>query len=120
EAIRLRSNYPEAYLNFAKSFVRQKKFKEAELLLNNLLLRNQADPPTMTLFAECLFEQQKFKEVIGLVHEIHEKHRAHDPGIHRYSLEIYRQHGTIQDLEKENAVMSAESQIGRASCREGV
>lgn len=113
QAIHLRTNYSEAYLNFAKSFVRQKKFQEAELLLNDLLSYNQADPSTMTLFAECLFEQQKFNEVIDLVHEIHAKQRVHDPAIHRYSTEAYRRHGAMEDFEKENAVMLAESGISR-------
>jgi hypothetical protein len=113
EAIRVRKNYWEAYLNFAKSLIRQKRFKEAALLLNELISFDQENRTAMTLLVECLFELQKFDEVIGLVHEVHVKHRAHDLVVHRCASEIYRQRGMVQEFDRENAVIAAESGIHR-------
>ena len=113
EAIRRRKNYSEAYLNFARSLIRQERPKEAALLMNELISFDKDNRTAITLLAECLFAQQNFDEVIGLVREVHLKHRAHDPAVHRYALEIYRQRGMKLEFEAESVVMAAELRTDR-------
>jgi cytochrome c-type biogenesis protein CcmH/NrfG len=111
EAIRIRKNYSEAYLNLARFLIRQGRFKESALLLNELLSFDKENRIAITLLAGCLFAQQKFDEVIGLVREIHVKHVAHDFSVHRFTLEIYQQRGMRRESEAENVVIATESHI---------
>jgi tetratricopeptide (TPR) repeat protein len=113
EAIRRRKNFSEAYLNFARSLIRQERPKEAALLMNELISFDKDNRTAITLLAECLFAQQNFDEVIGLVREVHLKHRTHDPAVHRYALEIYRQRGMKLEFEAESVVMAAELRTDR-------
>jgi tetratricopeptide (TPR) repeat protein len=109
QAIRLRKNYSEAYLNFAKSLFRQKKFTEAEALLNDFLSFDSPDRTAFTLLAECLFQQQRFDDVIGVVRQVHSRHYAHDLVLHRLASEIYKRRGMIEEFQRENATIRAES-----------
>ena len=111
EAIRIRKNYSEAYLNLARFLIRQGRFKESALLLNELLSFDKENRIAITLLAGCLFAQQKFDEVIGLVREIQVKHVAHDFSVHRFTLEIYQQRGMRRESEAENVVIATESHI---------
>lgn len=109
KAIRLHKNYSEAYLNFAKSLIRQQDFKEARLVLTDFLTSDPENRNATTLLVENLFGQQEFNAVLALVREVHVKHHAHDPLVHRCAAEIYRQRGMMRELERENAVIAAES-----------
>ena len=109
KAITLRKNYAEAYLNFAKSLLQQKNCTEAEGLLNEFLSLDPENGFAITLLVESLFRQQKFDEVIGIVRQIHLNHRPHDVFVHRYAAAVYRKRGMMQEFQRENAAIVAES-----------
>ena len=110
-AIRLHKDYPEVYLNFAKALMREHKFGEAELLLDEFLASDPGNRHALNLLAQCLFEQQEFDAVLALVREVHAKHYAHGPLLHECAAEVYRQRRMTQEFEKENAVLAAESRL---------
>jgi tetratricopeptide (TPR) repeat protein len=110
-AIRLHKDYPEVYLNFAKALMREHKFGEAELLLDEFLASDPGNGHALNLLAQCLFEQQEFDAVLTLVREVHAKHYAHGPVLHECAAEVYRQRRMTQEFEKENAVLAAESRL---------
>jgi Tfp pilus assembly protein PilF len=112
-AIQARANYSEAYLNFGESLIRQRRFRETEVLMNELLTFDQGNRAAVSLLVECLLEQQKFDEVIGVVQQVHAQHRAHDVFVHRCASEIYRQRGMKREFDIENATIAAESSIHR-------
>lgn len=112
-AIRIRPNYSEAYLNFAISLDRQKKFSESEVQLNNLLTFEEENRVAITALAKVLFEQQKFEDVVNLAHEVHLKQRAHDPALHRYAFEVYSLRGMKPESAKEAALVAVESRNHR-------
>jgi tetratricopeptide (TPR) repeat protein len=109
KAIALRKNYSEAYLNFAKSLLQQKNCAEAEGLLNEFVAINPENGFAISLLVESLFRQHKFDEVIGIVRQIHLNHRPHEVFVHRYAAAVYRQRGMMQEFQRENAAIVAES-----------
>lgn len=109
KAIDLRTNYSEAYLNFANALIRQRRFAQAEPLLLHILSFQGQSRLAMRLLAQCLFEQQKYAEVLNFVHETHVKNMPHDCAIHRFSSEIYRRRGMVQEYKAENTAAVAES-----------
>lgn len=52
DAIKLRRNYPEAYLNFARSLMRQRRNQEADELLTTLLFLNAKNATANSLLAQ--------------------------------------------------------------------
>jgi tetratricopeptide (TPR) repeat protein len=112
-AIRLHKNYSEAYLNLAMFLIRQQELREAQLLLNDFRTFDPENRTGINLLVECLCGQQEFDAVLALVRQLHAKHYAHDPLVHRCAAEIYRQRGMMLEFERENAVISAESRMHR-------
>ena len=74
DAINLKRNYHEAYLNYARSLMRQRRNKEADSLLNDLLSVDSGNSTGNSLLAQCLFDEQKYTDLISLSRRIHQQH----------------------------------------------
>lgn len=111
DAINLRRNYPEAYLNFARSLMRQGLDEEADRLLNALLSFDSENSTGNSLLAECLFDEQKYTELIALSRRIHLQHLPHHAVVHEYVAEVYKRRGMTEEYQSESAALAAESRI---------
>jgi tetratricopeptide (TPR) repeat protein len=111
DAINLNRKYPEAYLNFARSLIRQQREAEAQTLLVELLSFDRQDSAGETLLARCLFDEREYADLLDLVRSLHRQHLSHNPTVHEFAAEIYRRRRMVPEYQSERATVAVESAI---------